>query len=143
MTIFSLLYASTSTMSPDETDAAIKDIVAVSQARNAALDVTGCLIFGAGRFAQVLEGEESDVQDIMRRISRDPRHKDITILEQGDLPARRFTGWALLGYAGPSLFVQRTIARPVAEARRGRAHGISELLRVMIEFRSTQVTARP
>lgn len=142
MTIFGLLYASMSTLPRAEEKAAMRAIVAVSQTRNAALGVTGCLILGAGRFAQALEGEQSSVEEIMRSILRDPRHRQVTVLEQGDLPARRFTGWAL-GYAGPSLFVQRTIARPVSEALRGLPNGISELMRIMIAFRSADVWVAP
>jgi hypothetical protein len=87
-----------------------------------AVDVTGCLIFGAGRFAQVLEGEQRVVEEIVHRVARDPRHTDFTVLEQGEVGARRFAGWAL-GYAGPSLFVQRSIATPVTAALNGSQRG--------------------
>lgn len=139
MTLFSLLYASRSTIPAAEAETVVEALVDVSRSRNQNVDVTGCLIFGGGRFAQVLEGEQAAVEDIMESISRDSRHTDVTILEQGIVVQRRFAGWAL-GYAGPSLFVQRTIARPVSEALRGSPRGISDLLRLMTGFRSEETT---
>jgi hypothetical protein len=142
MTLFSLLYASRSTIPAQEADAAIAALVEVSRRRNLAVDVTGCLIFGAGRFAQVLEGEQRVVEEIVHRVARDPRHTDFTVLEQGEVGARRFAGWAL-GYAGPSLFVQRSIATPVTAALNGSQRGISDLLRIMTGFRAEQAASLP
>jgi hypothetical protein len=135
MTLFSLLYASRSLVPPEETDAALAALVDVSRSRNAAAQVTGCLICGAGRFAQILEGERHAVEAIMHSILQDQRHTEVAILEQGNVLERRFAGWAL-GYAGPSLFVGRTIARPVAEALRGSGSGIADLVRIMTRFYS-------
>ncbi|MGK2910753.1 MAG: BLUF domain-containing protein [Sphingobium sp.] len=138
--MFSVLYASRSTISPSEANGAVEALVSVSRSRNEKASVTGCLIFGAGRFAQILEGEQAAVEDIMLSISRDPRHADVTILEQGGVLGRRFVGWAL-GYAGPSLFVQRTITRPVSEALRGSERGILDLIHIMTRFHEQQTAA--
>ncbi|HEX9954981.1 MAG TPA: BLUF domain-containing protein [Allosphingosinicella sp.] len=140
MAVFSLLYASVSTFTGHEPEAAIEELVAGARKRNRALDITGCLIFAGGRFAQVLEGEFAAVTALMDRIARDPRHTDVTILEQGELPERRFAHWEL-DYAGPSFFVQRTISRPVAEATRGSRRGIDELLKIMTTFRAEQIAS--
>lgn len=138
--MFSLLYASRSTLQPSEADAAVKALVSAGRSRNEKADVTGCLVFGAGRFAQILEGEQSAVEDIMRSILRDPRHTEVAILQQGEAATRRFADWAL-GYAGPSLFVQRTIARPVSEALRGSKRGMADLIHLMTEFHAKQTIA--
>jgi hypothetical protein len=137
MTVFSLLYASKSIIPPGEAEAEVDALVTVSRARNLGLGVTGCLIFGGDRFAQVLEGDELAVADLMHSILRDARHTEIVVLERGPVNERRFLGWAL-GYAGPSLFIQRAIRRPVTEAQRGSARGISDLLGIMAAFRSEQ-----
>lgn len=138
--VFSLVYASRSVVAPDEADAAAEDIVRISRTRNLAADVTGCLIFAAGRFAQVLEGEQAAVEEIMASIARDPRHADIVILKQGDQPRRRFEGWSL-AYAGHSYFIERTIAGPAAEALNGSTRGVADLLTVMSELRAKQYPA--
>lgn len=140
MPLFSLLYASRSIISADEAEAAVEALVKVSQERNHALRVTGCLIFGGGRFAQVLEGDKVAVDELMHSISHDPRHTDVTVLKEVEVSARAFTGWDL-GYAGPSLFIQRTIKMPVREALRGSERGISDLLSMMTAFRSEQISA--
>lgn len=140
MMIFSLLYASTSLVPPGDAEAEVDALVAVSRARNATMNVTGCLIFGGGRFAQILEGEQAAVEDLMRSILRDPRHTDIAVLEQRTIAARRFAGWAL-GYAGPSLFVQRTIAKPVAAALDDSKRGVADLIHIMTSFRAQQFDA--
>jgi hypothetical protein len=123
-----------------ESEAAIDALVEVSRERNRALDITGCLIFAGGRFAQVLEGDRGAVTSLMDKIAHDPRHSDVTILEQGDIRVRRFAGWEL-DYAGPSSFVQRTISRPVTEAMRGSRRGIASLLEIMTTFRAEQTAA--
>ncbi|HEY7810259.1 MAG TPA: BLUF domain-containing protein [Allosphingosinicella sp.] len=140
MAVFSLLYASISTLPGLEPEAAIEELVAGARKRNGELDVTGCLIFAGGRFAQVLEGEYATVTGLMDRIARDPRHREVTILEQEERRARRFANWEL-DYAGPSFFVQRTISRPVAEAMRGSRRGIDSLLEIMTTFRAEQIAA--
>lgn len=135
MTVFSLLYASKSLVPQEEAESALEALVDVSRQRNAAVHVTGCLISGAGRFAQILEGERADVERIMNSILLDGRHTDIAILEQSNVLRRRFAHWAL-GYAGPSLFVDRTIARPAVEALHGSSVGVSDLVRIMTGFYS-------
>jgi hypothetical protein len=110
--------------------------------RNHALGISGCLLFAGGRFAQALEGDRDAVTALMTRIVHDPRHLDVTILEEGELSARRFGDWSL-DYAGPSFFVQRTISRPAAEAMRGSRRGVSHLLEVMTGFREAQAAIPP
>lgn len=73
----------------------------------------------------------------MRDIRCDPRHTDIVILEEGPVADRQFSGWAL-GYAGPSLFVRRTITRTVTEARHGSSRSIRDLVQIMVGFRADQ-----
>ncbi|MGX7895918.1 BLUF domain-containing protein [Tsuneonella sp. HG222] len=135
MALFGLLYASQSLVWGAEADAAVENIVSVSRRRNEIANVSGCLLFAGGRFAQSLEGDQALVEEIMASISRDPRHTNICILKQGRLSKRRFSGWAL-GYAGPSLFIGRSIKQPVLEALRGSERGIADLLSIMKSFRT-------
>lgn len=53
---------------------AILDIMRVAERRNAACGVSGLLLYGARRFAQVLEGGEGDVATTVARIRADWRH---------------------------------------------------------------------
>lgn len=78
--------------------------------RNGTLDVTGALIYTGARFAQLLEGANSAVDQIMASIEKDRRHEQIIYLPVRQRPVRRFATWAM-AYAGPSLYVDRHVKR--------------------------------
>jgi hypothetical protein len=60
---------------------------------NAAHDVTGYLYFGNGRFTQYIEGPQDEVDALVERIARDPRHAISRTFTTDDVPARRFPVW--------------------------------------------------
>lgn len=89
-------------------DTAVADIVKVSRARNASLDVTGALLFTGGHFVQYLEGPTGHLVALRASIERDPRHLDVRTIELGREESRRFSDWTL-AYAGPSVFVSSEV----------------------------------
>jgi hypothetical protein len=133
-----LLYTSRSLIPVAEQDAAIEVMVTAARLRNKAENISGCLLYSAGWFAQILEGAEERLNRVVESILRDPRHTDITILEQGRVPRRRFEGWEL-GYAGPALLVQRSIITPGLAALNNSKIGVAELIATMESFRSDEV----
>ena len=72
-----------------------------SRTRNSADEITGLLVyrynddFKRGNFLQVLEGTEEALDDVWRRISGDPRHHTIIVLEEGESDARMFGDWSM------------------------------------------------
>lgn len=72
-------------------------VALLSEARNANADrnVTGLLLYREGSFYQVLEGSESAVMATFRDIERDPRHKEVRILFDGETDAREFADWKM------------------------------------------------
>ena len=72
-----------------------------SRERNAADGITGLLVyrynadFKRGNFLQVLEGTDDALKDVWRRISGDPRHHTIIVLDEGECDARMFGDWAM------------------------------------------------
>ncbi len=86
---------------PAELAGEIADILSASQSKNARVNITGALIFNAGIFAQVLEGDLSDVEATFERIQRDCRHGDLQVLEFARAPGRKFPSWSM-GYVGRS-----------------------------------------
>jgi len=48
-----------------------------------------------GRFIQVLEGNEADVQEIYEKIRSDRRHTGLVVLKKGIMSDRSFTDWAM------------------------------------------------
>lgn len=135
MGLRTLLYVSKSLVPQDGAQRQVDAIVGSARARNAALGVTGVLIFTEARFAQVLEGPAEAVETLMERIRADPRHEQVTIVSDGPLERRRFPGWSM-GYSGPSLYVDRHIKPllgPVAETR-DRREMAARLLYLMEEL---------
>jgi len=100
--LFSIAYFSRSNIPADSSVQAreMAQIVASAQKNNLLVGVTGVLLFSAGCFAQVLEGASEDVELVFERVRKDPRHRDITVIQEGPIPARSFGDW-WMAYAGP------------------------------------------
>lgn len=63
--------------------------------RNAALQLTGVLLYTPSHFIQALEGEEQRVREVLHRISKDARHSLVeVVLEETQVP-RAFETWAM------------------------------------------------
>ena len=119
MSLKSLLYVSESLLRLPGDAGELQDILAVSQKRNAALQVTGVLIASRGHFAQVLEGPDAGVLQLMDSIAADPRHQRVTIVSNGPIVQRQFGTWAMsLVYSGASYYIDRHMA-PLLELDEG------------------------
>lgn len=80
-------------------DRVIEDILAVSRRNNASAEVTGALMFNAGCFGQVIEGRRDVVETTFKRIQRDPRHGEVSLLAFEPVAARTFPQWSM-GFVG-------------------------------------------
>jgi hypothetical protein len=78
-----------------EVTAEVDAILESAQRNNAPLGVTGALIFNAGIFAQVLEGDRQDVGLTFERIQRDTRHGDVQVLAFEEAAVRGFPSWSM------------------------------------------------
>jgi len=88
-----LLYAS---RAAKPASAAVNDaILARSRSYNAAHGITGILCHGGDIFMQVLEGGRDEVNALYAQIVRDPRHKDVVLLQYEEITERRFAGWTM------------------------------------------------
>lgn len=129
--ITSLLYVSVSTLKLPDEAGEVDDLVGVARSRNAALDVTGALIFTETHFAQILEGAAAAVEELMVSIRADRRHRAVNTVSVIETPQRRFAGWSM-AYSGPSFYLDRHVA-PLLGAAPGRAiAGPVEALRELI-----------
>ncbi|MES2987010.1 MAG: BLUF domain-containing protein [Pseudomonadota bacterium] len=126
----SLLYVSRKRIDASADTSAIDDIVAVSRARNAGLNVTGALVATTDHFAQILEGDSQAIEQLMDSIYRDIRHTDVTVVREIAIARRSFADWSM-AYSGSSTYVSRQIAPLLdgnAEAMRGRAERLASLM---------------
>lgn len=129
-----LIYVSESKLSGIATDAEVSQMVGLAQKRNAELNVTGALMFTGTHFAQVLEGPQSAIEELMISISRDLRHSSILITDKSRITSRQFPTWQL-AYQGPSQFVSFHLTRllhptPASEQKRA----TEWLIQLAIEF---------
>lgn len=89
-----LVYRSRSTLHPDNVEELDK-IFRTSLANNVRKRLTGCLAHPDGHFVQVVEGQRTDVEDLLVCLRADNRHTEIEVLGRWNTPARLFTGWAM------------------------------------------------
>ncbi|MCX7552355.1 BLUF domain-containing protein [Marinicella sp. S1101] len=94
--LFALAYISNS-IYKDEADLkkANDDIIYTCDLKNKITGVTGLLYFSHGVYLQYLEGEEINVLETFKKISKDHRHSDITLIYSGRTSARKFEKWAM------------------------------------------------
>ncbi len=96
MFLFHLVYISEK--SPEVMDgytANMKQMVAVSRRNNVRAAITGMLFSAEEYFLQWLEGSRSHVNDAYNRISRDDRHRRVTLVACGQIAERKFPDWSM------------------------------------------------
>jgi hypothetical protein len=88
---YSIVYISTAIIEFGE--AALLQLLKQSRGFNERVGITGVLMYGGGRFVQVLEGCPMAVRCLYARIAADPRHGRLEKLADGLRPRREFKGW--------------------------------------------------
>ena len=90
-----LLYASRATDPID--DVFLKSVLESSRSHNLEHGITGILcVYQKGNvFLQALEGARTAVNTLYCSIVRDPRHRDITLLDYTEIEQRLFAGWRM------------------------------------------------
>ena len=62
---------------------------------NIANGITGILCFGGGLYLQAVEGGRTQVNELYGHIVRDPRHRDVVLLDYQEISERRCGGWTM------------------------------------------------
>ena len=75
----------------------VRDITSKSEKNNESCGVTGVLLASRTHFLQALEGPFEGVNGIFRRIARDERHSELSIISFSVIDARLFGGWGMRG----------------------------------------------
>ena len=89
--LFQLIYSSRATRPFSDED--LRGLLRRARAKNEALNITGVLIHRQGRFAQLLEGDESVVRDLYATICEDDRHTDLVGHREEPVASRLFPNW--------------------------------------------------
>lgn len=74
---------------------ALLSLLTQCHTNNPAKGLTGMLLFGNGTFLQSLEGDKAVVEPLIEKISRDPRHTAMKILQQESVTERQFAEWSM------------------------------------------------
>ena len=107
-----MLYVSDSLIGDDQPGL---DALMVQARHNNALDgISGLLWTDGDRFAQVVEGDDDAIAELLAKLIVDPRHTGVRILQDVQVADREFGGWSM---AGPTsdpyrdIFEQRMLSR--------------------------------
>lgn len=134
----SLLYVSESKIEPGDAQSELSRILATAHAFNPSVGITGALVFTGTHFAQVIEGDEVAISQLIASIMRDQRHTKVNIVARDPLTMRRFPEWSM-AYNGPSQFVSRHVTRllndPASAESSRAADWLAELLAQFSGFR--------
>lgn len=71
----------------------VDQILAASSTNNEKTGVTGMLLYRAGFFIQLLEGEQATVRALYAKIEQDSRHRESRVLLEFEDEARLFPRW--------------------------------------------------
>ncbi len=73
----------------------VAEILGVSERNNRRDRLTGVLLAHDGWFLQALEGARTDIDRLMTRLQKDPRHTDIRMLGFETIAERAFPEWSM------------------------------------------------
>jgi hypothetical protein len=83
-----IVYLSTARSS----DADVTAILETARSKNGEMGITGMLAHGGNLFLQILEGAPEAIDALMAKISADPRHRSLRVLQDVMVSEREFCG---------------------------------------------------
>ena len=91
--MYYLIYVSYATENPNVDE--LRILAQSSHVNNKKMGISGMLMYLDGKYLQVLEGEKNAVLNLYNKISKDPRHRQIRVLIEGEIHQRNFKNWAM------------------------------------------------
>lgn len=91
--VLSVVYSSTATTAFTDSDLAA--LLTVSRQNNSQAGLTGMLVSRHDRFLQVLEGPETQVDQLMATIAQDSGHHSVRVLLREPIERRQFADWTM------------------------------------------------
>lgn len=81
----------------------IEALLMSARRHNMQAGISGMLAFNGEYFLQALEGGRGEVNRLYQRISTDPRHQDLLLLQMDEISERLFPGWSMAYVPSSSL----------------------------------------
>lgn len=91
--LYELLY--TSSANHDFSQHELVSLLLQAREHNQKAGITGLLVYYQREFMQLLEGEESEIRGLWKRIFFDSRHRSPQILHEGTISRRAFPNWSM------------------------------------------------
>ncbi|MBO3271794.1 MULTISPECIES: BLUF domain-containing protein [Hymenobacter] len=88
-----LIYMSTAVQ--PLSDAELGALLNQARLRNEQDNITGALVYGDGRFMQIVEGDKAALDDLYTRLLSDKRHVGLVKLADKEVAERSFTDWSM------------------------------------------------
>lgn len=129
----SLTYVGESDIADDDGDSRITAIVDRARRSSVEHEITGALLFTGRRFVQTLEGAATVIDALMLELAGDPHHANLVVIDRRAIDRRAFTGWRM-AYAGPSVYVSRSLERALATSHPNYPAATARLRRLLAEF---------
>lgn len=105
-----MIYASEAVGATGTSLLSIAQILGVSERNNRRDHLTGCIMFHQGHILQALEGGRVDLDRLMQKIVADPRHRNVRILVDQPVAARRLN--APMGLCGDPVTLLDRVGMP-------------------------------
>ncbi|WP_298494546.1 BLUF domain-containing protein [uncultured Algibacter sp.] len=93
MTLRRLIYSSQAV--EQFTKRQLLDLLHDSRGFNTIDNISGVLMHKNGYFLQIIEGQPEMIDDLLVRLRKDTRHKDLKIIHDSTVKERLFTNWAM------------------------------------------------
>lgn len=88
-----LIYMSTAVQPLN--DAELAALLEHARLHNELDHITGALVYGDGRFMQIIEGEKTALDALYKRLLQDERHIGLVKLADKEIAARSFAEWSM------------------------------------------------
>lgn len=88
-----LIYMSTAVQPLSDTE--LSTLLNQSRRRNQLDNITGALVYGDGRFMQIIEGDKAALDDLYARLLTDERHVGLVKLADKEVAERSFADWSM------------------------------------------------
>ena len=73
----------------------LERILEQAKENNALRGITGVLVFNHNFFLQSIEGSRPVINDLLRKLVRDPRHHSLQVIDSRETDQRRWVGWSM------------------------------------------------
>nr|WP_314433507.1 BLUF domain-containing protein [uncultured Brevundimonas sp.] len=78
--LFRVVFVSELVADAGQSTRSVAEILGVCQRNNRRDEITSAMIFHKGEAAQMIEGKRVDVDRLLARLARDPRHRNLRVL---------------------------------------------------------------